>query len=257
MTPLRLILGASLVLGLASPPGMASAAPQAPAATASEIEPEAIQALTRMSAYLTTLTTFEISANTTLDLVTTDGQIVKLDGVTRYTVRRPDAFVVDMATPWKVRRLIYDGKTLILSAPELGYYAKVDAPATIRETMDAAESRYGLYVPLQDLFRWTDPSQRDTTESLQSAMALGPTKIDGVEAEHYAFREGDIDWQIWIQTGERPVPIKIVIIDRRDEARPQYEARLRWNPSPHVTSATFAFQPGPDVKLIKLTSPKP
>lgn len=78
MTLLRLMLGASLALGLASPPVMALAAADAPrgpaAAAESDIEPEAIQALTRMSAYLGTLSTFEISANTTLDLVTADGQ---------------------------------------------------------------------------------------------------------------------------------------------------------------------------------------
>jgi hypothetical protein len=259
MTPLRLVLGAGLALALIAPPALAAPAakPAPPAAADSEVEPEAVQALTRMSAFLGTLTAFDISADTSLDLVTTDGQKVKLDGVTRYTVRRPDAFVVDMATSLRVRRLIYDGKTLTLYAPELGYYARVDAPGTIRETLEAADERYGLHVPLQDLFRWTDPSRRDTADSMQSGMALGPTKVDGLETEQYAFREGQIDWQIWIQKGDRPIPLKIVIVDRSDEARPQYEARLHWNLAPQLTSATFAFQPAADVKLIKLTTLKP
>src|SRR5436190_16124682 len=105
----------------------------------------------------------------------TDGQKVKLDGVNRYTVRRPDAFVVEVATPWKVRRLVYDGKLITLEAPELGYYATVQAPPTIRATLDAVEAKYDLHIPLQDLFRWTDPS-RSGADQFQGAFVVGPVK---------------------------------------------------------------------------------
>jgi hypothetical protein len=267
MTILRSVFGAGLALTLASTSPLAQAAQAAPPAqpapaaaatdtAPAEVEPEAVQALTRMSAYLTTLVAFDIKADTSLDLVLDDGEKVKLGGVTRYIVRRPDAFVVDMATDWKVRRLIYDGKSLTLSAPELGYYAKVDAQATIRETLDAANERYGLRVPLQDLFRWMDPA-RNATERLTGAMVVGPAKVDGVETDHYAFREDDVDWQVWIQKGDRPAPLKVVITDRLDPTHPQYEARLHWNTSPALTSNTFTFRPDKNASQIRLTSLKP
>src|ERR1039458_8809958 len=34
----------------------------------------------------------------------------------------------------------------------------------------------------------------------------GPILPDGVECEHLAFRNNDVDWQIWIQLGSRPIP---------------------------------------------------
>ena len=263
MTPFRLALCASLAFAFMSPATAGAAEPRpkpAPAAVATapaaDIEPEAVQALTRMSAYLGTLTAFDIKADTSLDLIMTDGQKLKLDGANHYTVRRPDAFVVEVATPRKVRRLIYDGKSMTLYAPELGVYATVPAPPTIRAAMEEASDRYDLVVPLADLFRWTDPNQKDR-EPLTAAMVVGPAKVDGVEADQYAFREAEVDWQIWIQKGDKPVPLKVVIIDRLDPTRPQFETRLHWDLSPQLTSDTFAFRPATGAQAIRLTSVKP
>ncbi len=255
MTPFHLALCAGIALGLVSPMGAAMAAPE-PAPAAADVEPEAVQALTRMSAYLSTLTTFDVKAQTSLDLVLTDGQKLKLDGVNHYTVRRPDGFIVEVATAWKTRRLSYDGKTLTLFSPELGYYASVDAPGTIRETLDAARDRYGLYVPLQDLFRWTDPST-DNRAPLTGALRVGAAKVNGVDADQYAFRESAVDWQIWIQRGDRPVPLKLVITDRNELARPQYEATLTWNLTPQLARDAFTFRPEQGASAIRLTSLKP
>ena len=261
MTPFRLGLCAAIALALTSASVLATAAPQpapkpapATAAPAPTVEPAAVQALERMRAYLGTLTTFEIRAETSLDLVMYDGQLVTLDGANRYTVRRPNAFAVEVATPWKVRQLVYDGKSLTLVAPELGYYATVEAPPTIRQTLDAAYDRYGLMVPLQDLFRWADPANRAEREPLSEAMVVGPSKVGGVEADHYAFREGPIDWQIWIQKGEHPVPLKLVILDRGNADRPQFEARLSWNLAPQMTAETFTYRPEKGAMPIKLST---
>lgn len=259
MTPIRLVLGAGLILALAPAAALAQKVPKTPPAAAAAadekpvVEPAAVQALSRMSAYLKTLTTFSITADTSVDLVMYDGQILKLDGVNQYTVRRPDGFVVEVANPYKVRRLIYDGKKMTLYAPELGYYASVDAPPTSRAALDAAYERYGLHIPLQDLFRWADPSQPDNTP-LNEAMIVGPAKVNGIECDQYAFREGDIDWQIWIQKGDNPLPLKIVIVDRSNPDRPQYEARLTWNLAPVVTASTFTFKPAKDEMLIRLST---
>lgn len=255
MTPIRLVLGAGLILAFASPAALA--APKAPPATAAPapvVEPEAVQALSRMSAYLSTLTSFSVTAETSTDLVMYDGQILKLDGVNQYTVRRPDAFVVEVATPYKVRRLIYDGKNMTVHAPELGYYATVEAPPTTKAALDAAYDRYGLHVPLQDLFRWTDPSSRTEAAPFTDAMFVGASKVAGVEADQYAFRENGVDWQVWIQRGDHPVPLKLVIVDRTNPDRPQYEARLRWNLAPPITPATFSFKPAKDEMLIRLST---
>jgi hypothetical protein len=77
--------------------------------------------------------------------------------------------------------------------------------------------------------------------------------IDGVPTDHFVLREGDIDWQIWIQKGEQPLPRKLVITDRSDPAAPTYSAVLDWNLSPTFAADDFAFKPGKDAKSVRLT----
>jgi hypothetical protein len=40
------------------------------------------------------------------------------------------------------------------------------------------------------------------------AKYLGTGIIGGVECDHLAFRDADVDWQIWIATGDRPYPCR-------------------------------------------------
>jgi hypothetical protein len=228
-------------------------APAAVPAAPEKVEPEAVAALKRMSAYLSTLTAFEVQADTTRELVTANGQKLQVGGVTRYTVRRPNGFQIDVATDYKQRRFYYDGKQFTVYAPQLGYYATAPAPPTILQTLDEIEAKFGISVPLVDLFRWNDPASGPESD-LRSGFLVGAATIDGAATDHYAFRENDRDWEIWIQQGAQPLPRKIAIVDLSDEARPTYVARLNWNVSPTIAADAFAFKPGPDAKAIKLAA---
>jgi hypothetical protein len=255
---LALALGVALPLAASAAPAPASAthAPSAARRTSSttakklEIDPQAIAALRKMSAYLQTLPAFELKSDASMDIVTAEGQRIQLDGVVNYKVRKPDAFVISLDSDIKKRTFYYDGKQFTVSAPELGYYATSSAPPTIRQTLDMIWERFGISLPLEDLFRWGENGGA-RVDSVKEAFSVGPATIDGVQTDQYAFREGDIDWQIWIERGDKPLPRKLVIIDRTDPADPAYSARLTWNVSPTLTADDFAFHPAKDAKAIK------
>src|SRR5947209_15161681 len=171
-----------------------------PVATEGVVQADAIAALKRMSAYLTTATTLAIVSQGSLDVVTGDGQRIQLDGTTQYKVRRP-GFVIDYVSDIKSRRFIYDGKNFTVYSPKLGFYATVAAPATNREMLDTVYKKFGIALPLEDLFRWQDGSSAARLQALKAAYALGSATIDGVETDHYAYREADLDWEVWIQQG--------------------------------------------------------
>ena len=250
------LAAAAAGLALAASPLMAQqaakAAPAAAPTATPAVAPEALQALKRMSAYLSTLKTMGLTSKTSLDVVTTRGERLQLDGVARYTIRRPDAFVIHVDTDSKKRTFYYDGKHFTVYAPELGYYATAPAPPTIRETLDAIETKFGVQLPLEDLFRWNDPTD-NPAENLTSGFYAGTATLDGVQTDHYAFRQPKVDWQVWIQKGARPLPLKVVIVDQVDPANPAYVARLSWNVNQAVEPADFTFHPGKGAKLIKLS----
>lgn len=243
-------IGVGLSLSLAAP-GLAQTPPAASADSA--VEPAAVQALQKMAAYLATLNTFEVRTVTSLDLVTESGQRITLDGTGSYKVRRPNGFVIEVATDWKKRVFLYDGKTFTMYAPELGYYATAAAPPTNIATLNVLYERYGIAFPIEDLFLWNDPKSR-TPDQLSSAIAVGRNTVDGVLTDHYAYRQGDVDWQLWIEQGDRPLPRKLVIIDRSDLAQPAYTARLTWTVNPPLVDQDFAFRQAGSAKPIRLTA---
>ena len=248
-------VGVCLGLAIAAP---SSGAPKAetpkPSAQASaqKVDPNAVKALRDMSAYLQSLSTFRLESQTSLDVVTNDGQKIQYDGVVHYKVRKPDAFVIDVVSDSWNRQYTYNGKEFTLYAPKLGFYSTVPAPATIRATIDEIGNRFGISLPLDDLFRWSS-ADGTRADALDAGFLVGTDTLDGVKTNHYAFREDKIDWQIWIQQGDQPLPRKLVIVDRRDATYPAYIARLTWTLNPPLTDEEFAFRPGNDAKRIRLT----
>lgn len=219
------------------------------------VEPAAIDALKSMSAYLMTATTLAVTSQGSIDVVTDDGQRIQLDGTTQYKIRRP-GFVIDYESDMKSRRFIYDGKNFTVFSPKLGFYATVPAPATNREVLDLIYQKFGIALPLVDLFKWGEGASADRLQAMKSAYAVGTATIDGVETNHYAYREADVDWEVWIQQGNQPLPRKLVIVDRTDASRPTFISRLDWKVNPTFTDADFAFTPGADAKRIELASYK-
>ncbi|NOK22037.1 DUF2092 domain-containing protein [Corallococcus carmarthensis] len=222
--------------------------------TAPEIDPQALSALNRMGAFLRDQQSFAVRAETTTDEVLTSGQKVQFSGQSDIQVRRPDRLRADISSDRKQRQLFYDGKTFTVNGPRMGYYASFDAPPTLAKTIQEAEQRFGIEVPLVDLFYWgTDQSG---VRDIQSAIDVGPARVQGVDTEHYAFRQDGVDWQLWIEKGDTPLPRKLVITTVKEPAQPQHAVLLDWNLRPRLDDAAFAFVPAKDSHRIVLEEAK-
>lgn len=205
------------------------------------IEPDAMGALKQMGGYLRALKAFQVDAVTSTEQVLEDGQKVQFSGTTTIVARMPDRLRISVDSDRHDRLWVYDGKTFTLFARRVNYYATVPAPPTIAQLADMMDEKYDLQLPLEDLFRWGGPQSQDA--AITSAMFIGPSQIGGVTCGHYAFRQAGLDWQVWIQFGDYPLPRKLVLTTLTDEARPQYVATFDWNLAPAFNDAAFAFVP--------------
>lgn len=220
---------------------LAGAAGNVQSQTDAQIEPEAMTTLVKMGGYLRSLKAFQVEVTTSSEDVLDDGQKVQFDGVTRLLARMPDRLVVAVDSDRRNREFIYDGKQFTLFAKRMNFYATVPAPPTIGELADALDDHYGIGLPLEDLFRWGGPQSQD--DAITSAMSIGPSEVGGVTCGHYAFRQTGLDWQVWIQMGDYPLPRKLVLTTLTDESRPQYVATFTWNLAPSFNDAAFTFIP--------------
>ena len=137
--------------------------------------------------------------------------------------------------------------------PVDSFYATVAAPPTTLKMLDYLWDEYGLALPLEDLFRWNELKSR-RPEDLTGAFLVGPATIDGVLTNQYAFRQGEVDWSVWIEQGERPLPRKLMIVDRSQAEQPAYVARLAWTLSPTFAGDAFTFRAGPKAKAIPMST---
>jgi hypothetical protein len=214
------------------------------------IDPDAIEALNDMGKYLRTLKSFQVDADTTHDDVLDDGQIVTNIGKSSLLAVAPNLLRVEIKADDRNTFLFFDGKNFTIYGKLHNFYATVPAPPTIREFIKVADERYGVEVPLVDLFKWgTDD---DTIKKITAATDLGPSTVEGTTCEHLAFRQEGLDWQIWIQLGDFPLPRKFIIHTLTDEARPQHSSTLTWNLAPSYNEAAFTFDPPPGAQRIAM-----
>jgi len=252
MASLAAMAAWATMAGVPSSGSAADAPPKAaaPAASNPDIDPAAAAALNKMGAYLRTLKAFQVSAATATDDVTDDGQLIENDAVTDMLAQTPNRLRVEITSDDVHRLYFFNGKILTIWAELADYYATVPAPATIGELMDALNDKYGISLPLEDLFSWGSP--RAATRIITSALDAGPSQVAGVTCEQYAFRQEGMDWQIWIQKGDFPLPRKLVLTTTTDPAHPRHSAVLTWNLAPSFNEAAFVFEPPKDAHKITL-----
>lgn len=215
-----------------------------------KIDTAAIQALDRMSAYLRAQRSFVVQTRTSTDYVMDSGQKITESASGDLMVRRPDHVRANVISDRKQRQFFYDGKTLTLFSPRQGYYATVPALPTIKQTANLIEDKYGLQLPLVDLFRFG--TDQDPAKELTGAIYVGPTQIDGVDVDQYAFRQPGLDWQIWIQRGNQPLPRRMLLTTTDDPARPEHMIDMAWNLNASIPDAAFAFVPPPNSTKIAI-----
>ena len=234
-----LALAFPIALAQTPPPAGAPGAQAAPAGNL--VDAASIQALKDMGAHLQSLKRFRVSTELTGERVLADGQKLSHTATADLDVERPNKLRAVMNSARSHRELFYDGKTVTLYTPAQKYYSTVDFSDNLGKLIETLEQRYNVQLPLQDLFLWGTPAA--PVDKIESAMNAGQDFIDDDLCDHYAFRQGKIDWQIWITADGKPLPRKLVITNRADEARPQSVSMIDWNLKPGFKDAAFRFTP--------------
>jgi hypothetical protein len=213
-----------------------------------------MDALNKMGAYLRALKAFKVKADVTTDSVLDDGQAIQFSSVAEVVAARPDRLRVEITDDDGHRFFFFDGKNFTIFGQAANFYATVPAPSTIAQLVSNLDEKYGIELPLTDLFRWG--TNEATIDKIKAAADIGPSAVEGVTCEQYAFRQEGIDWQVWIALGEFPLPRKLVIRTVTDDARPQHMETLTWDLAPSFSADAFTFDPPPGALRIALAEVK-
>ena len=222
---------------------MAQAKPKA-AATAAKapvLEAGATEALDRMGVHLRTLKSFQLVSTASSEEVYPNGQKLQFLQRTTYTIGGPSLMQVKVETDAQKRDVFYNGTTFTIAAPRAGKYIQIPATGTNGQILTKAYEKWGIDFPVQDLFRWGDASA--TAERPREGFKVGTAMIGEHMTDHYAFRQTGVDWQIWIDQGDKPLPRKMVITNTDDAAQPEYVSYFTWDLNPTIAPGMFEFKP--------------
>jgi len=249
----RKLATAILVMSLVAPGVHAQTAPAGSAQPAANtVDPASIQALKNMGAHLQTLKRFKVTTDLTGERVLADGQKLQHSATANLEVVRPNMLRARMFSARAEREIFYDGKLATIFIPAQKAYSTVEFTGNLGELINRLEERYGVEMPMADMFLWGTPAA--PLDKIESAMNAGQDFIDNDLCDHYAFRQGMFDWQIWITTGDKPLPRKLVITNRSDEARPQSVQYFGWNLKPTFKDSIFKFTPPKGATAVELRS---
>jgi hypothetical protein len=250
----RTLLFSVIVLTLASSLAAAEAdtAVQPGAADAQVVSPQAQAVLDRMTASLRALQTFSITSDSTRDEVVAYGYKLQNNEHSTLVVQRPNKLRAEIAGDIRNRTIVYDGAKLAMYSPDDAAYVRVAAPDTLAKMIgDLLDA--GVEMPLIDvLYQAADGT---LTEAVHSGILVGESTIAGVQCDHLAFRQSNIDWQIWVEQGAKALPRKLLITTRYEVGDPQFEATLSWNLQPKIDKSTFAFTPPKGANELPFNEP--
>jgi hypothetical protein len=250
----KLLLSAAILLALAAPiAAQEAAAPAASADTAAvsaqAVSPEAQAVLDRMTSYLRGLQTFSIETHASRDEVVALGYKLQNNERSVIVVQRPNKLRADISGDIRNRTFVYDGTRLTMYSPDDAVFVRTDAPETLADLIGTLLD-IGVEMPLIDVLY--QATAGTLTNDVRGGILVGESTIDGVASDHLAFRQANVDWQLWVEQGDRPLPRKILITTRYEVGDPQYQAILHWDLKPRIRSSTFEFAPPKGVTEIPL-----
>ncbi len=216
---------------------------------AARIDPQAKDLLRKMSDYLSSLDRFKVHSEVTQEVILPSGEPLDSDRATDLMVERPNHLRADVTSAMRNVQVFYDGKMVTLYTPKLNVYGEWPAPPTIGALVTVAAKNYGLSFPASD-FLFSSPYDV-MIRKVKSGGYVGKSLIRGVMTDHLAFRQNDLDWQVWIAEGDKPLPARLAITDRAVKGSPRYIVTLTdWDTTPQLEAAMFTFTPPPDAKKI-------
>ncbi len=220
-----------------------------PSAKAGEADAKAL--LKAMSDYTGSQKAISFDYDSNFEIVTRDGQKIALASSGTVGLARPDKIRATRVGGFANVESVFDGKTLTLLGKNANVYTQADIPGTIDHLVDELKDKYHRPLPAADLILSNAYDQ--LMPDVIDVKDLGSGVIGGTECDHLAFRNKEVDWQIWIAQGDRPYPCRFVITSKLVAGGPQYSVQVRnWKTGGEVASDDFSFRPPAGVKKIDL-----
>jgi hypothetical protein len=210
---------------------------------------DATKVLKAMTDYVASQKTISATYDTDIEVITNDLQKIQFASSGQMLLSRPDKIRASRIGGYTDVELVFDGKTLSVLGKNLNAYAQTDTAGSIDQLVAGLRNEFGMAIPGADLL--LSGAYDELMKDVLDAKHIGRGVIGGVECDHLAFRNNDVDWQLWVEVGTQPIPRKYVITSKAVTGMPQYTLRIKdWKTDLQVAADAFAFKPPTDAKKV-------
>lgn len=225
-----LVAAFALVAGFAT--GQAGAQPA--------VNPDADEILRSMSTFLTGTKAFSVAADISNEVISKQGEKLQLNAYATVVFQRPAGFYFHRQGRFADVEVFFDGKTVSLFGKNRNIYVQKEVAGSTDDAFSMITGNLGVDLPGVDLLV-SDP-YAILSSGITSSGYHGTDFVQGVECHHLSFREDEVDWQLWVKTGDEPLPMKYVITTKWLTGAPQYSVQLgNWNLKPVIAADRFTF----------------
>lgn len=244
-TCMGVLLGFGVAAGLAG----AAVAQEKPAN-----DPKAMEVLAAFSKYYLGLKQFTTDMSMLIE-VSAGGTSQRSEFAYAVAVEKPSKFAMALQQSRGDASIFSDGAKLYTYIPKVNAYSEEPAPADV-----SGLAKHGLVARsfLAQVMA-ADPL-KSVMEGVTSVEYRGVEQLDGQSAHHLAFKQKDIDWELWVDVGDQPLVRKVKVDISRVIAQQgapsgaqgtSTEVFTNWTVNQPVDAARFSFTPPAGAKTLE------
>jgi len=99
---------------------------------------------------------------------------------------------------------------------------------------------------------------QEVESRLQALDYVERTTIYGKPVHHLVGGTETVDFQVWVEEGDQPLPLRIVLTYKLEEGQPQFRAQFNdWNLAPQIAENEFTFSPPQGARKIAFLAQLP
>jgi len=199
-----------------------------PASTSShtdKIDPRADSLLKEMSDFLGSKYKYTFKADIMFDEILDSGRKLQRSASEKVFVQKPNKVYIEYISDVGGQKFWYDDTNVIILDLPGSVYSTIVVPNSIDRAFDQLLKRYNFSLPFSELL-FVNP-YKILSQSVEAGYYIGSSVVFGVPCNHLAFVDKNVDWQIWIEDGQRKVPRKIVLTYKKIPGSPQFIAILK------------------------------
>ena len=132
-------------------------------------------------------------------------------------------------------------------------YAQASIPDEIETAAEFALEELGVEAPLLDMI-YKDASTHLLSSDETILYLTDKARVGGTDCHHLAIRGAEVDVQLWVEEGDRPVARKIMIVSKWEGGSPRFTAHLDWDTNPKFESDLFEFKAPKDAMKIEFVT---